>query len=271
MNDTDLEKELYLLDRESSSSSPKSRRREEKSIGSGSCGNRLSLKETNQKSEKSLTQSSSPRPKRRSGESSKELKHQARLVREQRKAEEVKLKRLQEESKLLEEKRRAEEVRLKALQEEAKLFEAKRQEEQARRNAEAMRVQEHRKMEETQREKELELIREQRKEEEARIARLREENRTAIEKSNQHEEEGAIHHETLDQSNDIPSLTGTSAESVDSELPSPRREGDEVRNYLRKAQIERASKFRKQQPEEIQLPPAFQLIHEQTKRIKKLS
>jgi hypothetical protein len=65
------------------------------------------------------------------------LKEQAKLVREQRKAEEAKLKRLQEESRLLEEKTRSEEMRLLALKEEAKILEARRMEEEARAKAEA--------------------------------------------------------------------------------------------------------------------------------------
>ncbi|KAG7370124.1 hypothetical protein IV203_027870 [Nitzschia inconspicua] len=77
------------------------------------------------------------------------IKEQAKLVREQRKAEEAKLKRLQEESRLLEVKTRSEEMRLKALKEQAKLLDAKRVEEQARARVEAKVAQEQRKIEET--------------------------------------------------------------------------------------------------------------------------
>jgi hypothetical protein len=269
MNDCDLEKELHLLDKESHSV----KRGEEKSTGPGRRGSQRSSNETNkEKGSKYLTQNLSPRATKCSSENSKKLKHRARLVREQRKKEHIKLQRVQEETKLLEEKRRAEEIRLKALQEEAKLFEAKRQQEQDRRNNEAVRAAKQLKAEEARREKELELAREQRKKEEARAARLKEESRIAKEKSLFRNAGEECDHQTSQQSKDIPSSAGTTT-SLDCDLISPpSKYGDDVRNNLRRSQLDRANKFRKPQgAEEIQLPPAFQLIHEQTKRIKKTS
>lgn len=183
------------------------------------------------------------------------LKEQAKLVREQRKAEEAKLKRLQEESRLLEEKTRSEEMRLMALKEETKLLEVKRLEEEARARVEAKVAQEQRNMEECR----------QKQAEDERSADSQDPLLSSLFDTSS---KGDI---TV---TSTPSKDEVSSISVDSKEDS---NGTSVRQPPRRSssysfsQSHNKKKFGGSLENAQHLPPAFQLLHEQSKRVERNS
>lgn len=181
------------------------------------------------------------------------LKEQAKLAREQRRAEEAKLKRLQEESRLLEEKTRSEAMRLKALKEEAKVLEAKRMEEEARVRVEAKMAQEQRKME-SARQRQIE-------EERATEDTPQDQNMQGLKESSDNKEEMPGKEETMSLS---AGWQDTNSQSVESQ-PQRRSSSSSL------SQPENNKKKFGGSPESIQhLPPAFQVLYKQSKRADKM-
>jgi hypothetical protein len=183
------------------------------------------------------------------GQADRILKEQAKLAREQRRAEEAKLKRLQEESRLLEERTRSEEMRLKALKEEAKIWEAKRMEEETRAKIETEIAPEMKIMYESDHEQ---GEREGNKEMEDQNSQKPRENETKVQLILKNDETTSLPAGSRDTSN-------RNGESL------PRR-----RSHTFSFSQTTKKKFGGL-PENIELlPPAFQVLHEQSKRIEKL-
>jgi hypothetical protein len=176
------------------------------------------------------------------------LKEQAKLAREQRRAEEAKLKRLQEETRLLEERTRSEEVRLKALKEETKIWEAKRVEEEARAKIEAKVAQEKEKL----------YFSELEHGERERSKKMQDRKQQDSWKNESNAEVIPESEDTTSLSVGSPDFTNQNDDSV------PRR-----RSYTHSCSQTTKKKFGGS-PDNIEhLPPAFQVLLEQSKRIEK--
>mmetsp|Transcript_5175 Transcript_5175/g.8165 ORF Transcript_5175/g.8165 Transcript_5175/m.8165 type:complete len:814 (-) Transcript_5175:286-2727(-) len=254
----------------SSGSKPSLQNSYTRSPGNTSYGSKPSIQNSFKRSPGSTSTGSKPSIKSNPEfktfiEENERLVKEANLAREQRLAEEAKLRRLQEEARLMEEKRLAEEARLKALQEEAKILEAKRREGEARLKAEARAAEEKRKAEDKRRQEELEAARNELKEKEARLlaeSKLAEERRK-VEEIKQKEELEIARNQWKEEENKRRKSTSLS------EHISPTKKVEDTSPRRAVSVSDPPSRFRRPSTEDIPLPPAFQLYQQQNKRAQK--